>query len=125
MRAQFAEIPIVGSYEFLAETTFEGKDDRITRYYRSPLDSGRTCDELEAALRDRLVTRHRAVDSCTFGFGVSAGWLGRITGASTYDVAVTGNPIPADSSPERFRRLRYPGQPREAFTQVSVTFYDR
>jgi hypothetical protein len=139
MRAQAERLPLPGSYTFLGETssgdypTIFGRDTQLHRYYRSPLDLERTCDDLEAILRDRSPEVFRSDRmqeisppnrTCTFGLKIPPGWLWRALGVSPYPVGYSANAAPSRVG-QRHVLQHYPGEPLEAFTQVSVTLYDR
>ena len=128
MRAQLDKL-IPSSYQLLAETsddpypTIFGRDADVTRYYRSPLDLERTCNDLEAILKDRSPFETRDERSCGFGFKASSGWRAGILWVSPYTVGVSAVAVPPKASRGPGRPVYF--QPPEAFTQVTVTVHDR
>ena len=113
MRAQFDELLIPSSYQFLGETVDEinlelfGLSDLVvTHHYRSPLDFQATCDQVETAFESSMT--HRRVEFCQIkALHVGSGW--RVGFVSSYVVLVNAFAIPAKADrPRRFHPAEVP-----------------
>src|SRR5262249_30359292 len=119
MKAQIGKLPIPSSYQVLGEETdyinpkfFGLSDILVSRYYRSPLDFERTCDDLEGAFTvSEDPYYHRDQYQCVIHFlHVPSGW--RAAFLSSYSVLISVFNVPAKGV--RFGRPAW--QPPDAFT---------